>query len=49
MDEHCLDRSVYKCSTDYVTLKKRGVVPCMGQRVRLESDRFLRAATVRAA
>lgn len=40
MDEHCLDRSVYKCSTDYVTLKKRGVVPCMGQRVRLESDRF---------
>ena len=40
MDEHCLDRSVYKCSTEYVTLKKRGVVPCMGQRVRLESDRF---------
>lgn len=40
MDEHCLDKSVYKCSTDYVTLKKRGVVPCMGQRVRLESDRF---------
>lgn len=40
MDEHCLDRSVYKCSTDYVTLKKRGVVPCMGQRMRLESDRF---------
>lgn len=40
MDEHCLDRSVYKCSTDYVVLKKRGVVPCMGQRVRLESDRF---------
>ena len=40
MDEHCLDRSVYKCSTDYVTLKKRGVVLCMGQRVRLESDRF---------
>lgn len=40
MDEHCLDRSVYKCSTDYVALKKRGVVPCMGQRVRLESDRF---------
>lgn len=49
MDEHCLDKSVYKCSTDYVALKKRGVVPCMGQRVRLESDRFLRAATVRAA
>lgn len=40
MDEHCLDKSVYKCSTDYVELKKRGVVPCMGQRVRLESDRF---------
>lgn len=40
MDEHCLDRRVYKCSTDYVALKKRGVVPCMGQRVRLESDRF---------
>lgn len=40
MDEHCLDRSVYKCSTDYVALKKRSVVPCMGQRVRLESDRF---------
>lgn len=40
MDEHCLDRSVYKCLTDYVALKKRGVVPCMGQRVRLESDRF---------
>lgn len=40
MDEHCLDRSVYKCSTDYVALKKRGIVPCMGQRVRLESDRF---------
>lgn len=40
MDEHCLDKSVYKCSTDYVALKKRGVVPCMGQRVRLESDRF---------
>lgn len=40
MDEHCLDRSVYKCSTNYVALKKRGVVPCMGQRVRLESDRF---------
>lgn len=40
MDEHCLDKSVYKCSTDYVTLKKRGVAPCMGQRVRLESDRF---------
>lgn len=40
MDEHCLDRSVYKCSTDYVALKKRGVAPCMGQRVRLESDRF---------
>lgn len=40
MDEHCLDRSVYKCSTDYVALKKRGVVPSMGQRVRLESDRF---------
>lgn len=40
MDEHCLDRSVYKCSTDYVALKKRGVVPCMGQRVWLESDRF---------
>ena len=40
MDEHCLDKSVYKCSTDYVVLKKRGVVPCMGQRVRLESDRF---------
>lgn len=40
MDEHCLDRSVYKCSTDYVALKKRGVVPCIGQRVRLESDRF---------
>ena len=40
MDEHCLDKSVYKCSTDYVMLKKRGVVPCMGQRVRLESDRF---------
>lgn len=40
MDEHCLDRSVYKCSTDYVALKKRGVVPCMGQMVRLESDRF---------
>lgn len=40
MDEHCMDRSVYKCSTDYVALKKRGVVPCMGQRVRLESDRF---------
>lgn len=40
MDEHCLDKSVYKCSTDYVALKKCGVVPCMGQRVRLESDRF---------
>ena len=40
MDEHCLDKSVYKCSTDYVALKKRSVVPCMGQRVRLESDRF---------
>ena len=40
MDEHCLDKSVYKCSTDYVALKKRGIVPCMGQRVRLESDRF---------
>lgn len=40
MDEHCLDKSVYKCSTDYVALKKRGVVPCMGQKVRLESDRF---------
>lgn len=40
MDEHCLDKSVYKCSTDYVALKKRGVVPCMGQRVQLESDRF---------
>ena len=40
MDEHCLDKSVYKCSTDYVALKKRGVVPCMGQRVRLESGRF---------
>lgn len=40
MDEHCLDKSVYKCSTDYVALKKRCVVPCMGQRVRLESDRF---------
>lgn len=40
MDEHCLDKSMYKCSTDYVALKKRGVVPCMGQRVRLESDRF---------
>ena len=40
MDEHCLDKSVYKCSTDYVALKKRGVVPCMGQRVGLESDRF---------
>lgn len=40
MDEHCLDRSVYKCSTDYVALKKRGVVPCIGQRVRLESGRF---------
>lgn len=40
MDEHCLDKSVYKCLTDYVALKKRGVVPCMGQRVRLESDRF---------
>ena len=40
MDKHCLDKSVYKCSTDYVALKKRGVVPCMGQRVRLESDRF---------
>lgn len=40
MDEHCLDKNVYKCSTDYVALKKRGVVPCMGQRVRLESDRF---------
>lgn len=40
MDEHCLDKSVYKCSTDYVALKKRDVVPCMGQRVRLESDRF---------
>ena len=40
MDEHCLDKSVYKCSTNYVALKKRGVVPCMGQRVRLESDRF---------
>lgn len=40
MDEHCLDKSVYKCSTDYVALKKRGVVPCMGQRVRLESDHF---------
>lgn len=40
MDEHCLDKSVYKCPTDYVALKKRGVVPCMGQRVRLESDRF---------
>lgn len=40
MDEHCLDKSVYKCSTDHVALKKRGVVPCMGQRVRLESDRF---------
>lgn len=40
MDEHCLDKSVYKCSTDYVALKKRGVVPCMGQRVRLESDLF---------
>lgn len=40
MDEHCLDKSVYKCSTEYVALKKRGVVPCMGQRVRLESDRF---------
>lgn len=40
MDEHCLDKSVYKCSTDYVALKKRGVMPCMGQRVRLESDRF---------
>ena len=40
MDEHCLDKSMYKCSTDYVSLKKRGVVPCMGQRVRLESDRF---------
>ena len=40
MDEHCLDKSVYKCSTDYVALKKRGVVPCIGQRVRLESDRF---------
>ena len=40
MDEHCLDKSVYKCSTDYVALKKLGVVPCMGQRVRLESDRF---------
>ena len=40
MDEHCLNKSVYKCSTDYVALKKRGVVPCMGQRVRLESDRF---------
>ena len=40
MDEHCLDRSVYKCSTDYVTLKKRGVALGIGQRVRLESDRY---------
>lgn len=40
MDEHCRDRSVYKCSTDYAALKKRGVTLGIGQRVRLESDRY---------
>ena len=38
MTEHCVDHSVYKCSTDYVSLAERGVKLEIGQRVRLESD-----------
>lgn len=32
------DRSVYKCSTDYIDLDKRGIILAIGQRVRLVSD-----------
>ena len=34
------DRSVFKCSTDYIDLDKRGIVLTIGQRVRLVSDLY---------
>jgi hypothetical protein len=34
------DRSVYKCSTNYIDLDARGITLSIGQRVRLMSDRF---------
>ena len=34
------DRSVFKCSTDYIDLDKRNIVLTIGQRVRLVSDLY---------
>jgi hypothetical protein len=42
LNEHSgmTDRSVYKCSTNYINLDSRGISLTIGQRVRLVSDRF---------
>jgi hypothetical protein len=42
LNEHSgmTDRSVYKCSTNYINLDSRGITLTIGQRVRLVSDRF---------
>jgi hypothetical protein len=42
LNEHSglTDRSVYKCTTDYINLDSRGITLTIGQRVRLKSDRF---------
>jgi len=40
MDEHSIDRSVYKSPTDYTYIEANGIDLMTGQRVRLESDSF---------
>lgn len=40
MEEHCLDRSVYKSPTDYTYIEANGIELKIGQRVRLESDLY---------
>lgn len=40
MEEHCIDRSVYKSPTDYTYIDANGIELKIGQRVRLESDLY---------
>ncbi|MFA6726593.1 MAG: hypothetical protein WCS17_00040 [Prevotella sp.] len=40
MEEHCIDRSVYKSPTDYTYIEANGIKLKIGQRVRLESDLY---------
>jgi hypothetical protein len=47
MADNTLDKSVYKATTDYIDIAGRGIRLDIGQRVRLESDKFFPAAGYR--